>query len=98
MPPEGGLWAYAVSRFMSMVTFHPRGLVSGDSVPAIVARTTYYLECGDLEQATRELNQLRGTPRAVAYDWLVASRATLEARQALDICRAHTALIAAALA
>ncbi len=50
VPPEGGLWAHALSRLMAAITFHPRGLVPGDAVPAIVARATHYLEAGDLEQ------------------------------------------------
>ena len=49
-------------------------------------------------QAARELNQLRGVPRAAAAAWLADARAVLEARQALAVCRAHAALAAAAIA
>lgn len=49
----------------------------------------YCLERGDLEQALRLMNQLRGEPRKVAADWITEARLLLETKQAADALLAH---------
>lgn len=49
---------------------------------SILGHTEYWLERGDLEQAVRFMNQLKGAPRRVACDWLREAKMLLETRQA----------------
>ncbi len=56
---------------------------------SILDNANYYLERGDLEQALRFMNQLRGMPRKVAADWIEEARLLLETRQAAGALLAH---------
>ncbi|KAI7872377.1 mitochondrial inner membrane protein Mitofilin [Spinellus fusiger] len=89
VPEEGGLGAHIVSRLLSTVMFTKKGLVQGEDVEAILSRTGYYLEKQDLENATRELNQLQGWPKRLAFDWIEAARRHLEVQQTLEVVRLH---------
>lgn len=84
MPDYGGPFAYFLSRTLSPILLKKEGLVSGNDVEAILARTRYYLDKNDLYKATYELNQLTGWPRRIAVDWLTRSRSRLEILQAVD--------------
>ena len=87
VPDEGaGVLAHVASHVLSAFTFRRQGLVPGDDVLSVLARAEYYLNEKDLDSATRELNQLHGTAKALLNDWLDAARRRLEVQQALEVC------------
>jgi mitofilin len=86
MPEDGNPLTYSISYLVSYLIFPKSGLVRGGDPESIVARSRYYLEKGDLDKATRELNQLKGKwVRGVARDWLVDARRHLIVKQALEV-------------
>ncbi|KAI9314018.1 mitochondrial inner membrane protein Mitofilin [Zopfochytrium polystomum] len=93
MPERGGPVSYAVSWALSWLVLPKRGLVAGDDVEAVLARTRFYLvDKQDLDAAARELNQLKGWPKKMAADWLAAAREHLEVKQALEVVELHLRL------
>ncbi|KAH9052923.1 mitochondrial inner membrane protein Mitofilin [Lactarius deliciosus] len=93
VPDEGaGVLAHVASHVLSAFTFRRQGLVPGDDVLSVLARAEYYLNEKDLENATRELNQLHGTAKTLLKDWLDAARRRLEVQQALEVVHAHATL------
>ncbi|KAG9299567.1 hypothetical protein G9A89_020738 [Geosiphon pyriformis] len=84
-PEDAGLFAHALSLILSKLMFRKHGLVPGDDVEAILARVDYYLKEHDLDNATRQLNQLNGWPKTIAQDWLQAARNHLEVQQAIQV-------------
>jgi mitofilin len=86
VPDDGaGVLAHVASYALSMFAFRRRGLVSGNDVLSVLARAEHHLNEKDLDSATRELNQLSGTAKALLKDWLVAARRRLEVQQALEV-------------
>ncbi|KAI8074916.1 mitochondrial inner membrane protein-domain-containing protein [Gongronella butleri] len=85
VPDEGGFGAHILSLIMSKLLFKKHGLVEGDDVEAVLARSLHYLEQYDVENAARELNQLQGWPKRLAADWIQTAREHLEVKQVLDI-------------
>ncbi|KAI8992550.1 glucose-6-phosphate dehydrogenase [Pilobolus umbonatus] len=84
VPEDGGFGSHVISILMSYLMFQKSGLVEGDDVEAVLARTDYYLKKDNLEYATRELNQLTGWPKRLAQDWIQSARRHLEVKQALE--------------
>ena len=84
-----GVLAHLASHVLSTFAFRRQGLVQGDDVLSVLARAEYYLNEKDLDSATRELNQLRGTAKVLVQDWLGAARRRLEVQQALEVM-SHT--------
>jgi mitofilin len=82
---DAGVLAHVASHVLSVFTFRRQGLVPGDDVLSVIARAEYYLNEKDLDSATRELNQLHGTAKALLNDWLDAARRRLEVQQALEV-------------
>ncbi|XP_067036019.1 MICOS complex subunit MIC60-like isoform X2 [Acropora muricata] len=90
-------WTHLVSYFQSFFifdSFEPTKegeLVDFENADTfdLLARADYYLRRGDLELATRLVNQLRGEPRKVARDWLIEARLLLETRQAANLLTAY---------
>ncbi|TPX67587.1 hypothetical protein SpCBS45565_g03691 [Spizellomyces sp. 'palustris'] len=93
IPPHGGPVSYAISYALSYVTFKKKGLVPGDDVESVLARTEFFLREGDVDTAARELNQLKGWPRVLAKDWLTSARRYLELKQALEVVETHLSLM-----
>ncbi|WFD21201.1 MICOS complex subunit mic60 [Malassezia caprae] len=92
LPEQGaGVLSYIASMVLSPLLFVRQGNVPGDDVASIVARAHWLLERRDLDQATRELNQLRGWAKVLASDWLQAARTRLEVDQALDLIERESA-------
>lgn len=85
VPEDGGFGSHIISYIMSYLMFKKQGLVDGDDVESVLARTEYYLKRDNLEFATRELNQLTGWPKRLAKDWMEAARRHLEVKQALEV-------------
>jgi mitofilin len=78
VPDDGaGVLAHAASYVLSTFAFRRQGLVPGNDVLSVLARVEYHLNEKDLDSATRELNQLQGTARALLKDWLEAARRRL---------------------
>ena len=73
------------SHFLTSFSFKKQGLVEGEDVLSVLARAEYYLNEKNLDSATRELNQLKGTARILLTDWLDAARKRLEVLQALEV-------------
>ena len=86
VPDEGaGVLAHLASYVLSSIAFRRQGLVPGNDVLSVLARAEYHLNEKDLDGAARELNQLRGTAKALLKDWLEAARRRLEVQQALEV-------------
>jgi len=86
----GTLARYILSYIQSM--FVLRSSVAADtddvsdmSVFAMLDSAAECLKYGDIEQAVRYVNQLRGEPRRVASQWLDEARILLETRQAAEL-------------
>jgi MICOS complex subunit MIC60 len=89
LPDDAGVASHASSWVLSKVMFKKDGLATGDDVESILTRTQTYLEEGDLDKATRELNGLSGWAKTLSRDWLAEARKVLEVQQALDVRILH---------
>lgn len=97
-------WTHVLSYIQSFLIFDSfdpvkQGeLVDLDNLDTfdLLARAEYYLRRGDLELATRLVNQLRGEPKNVARDWLLEARLLLETRQAVNLLTAYAAVLGTA--
>ncbi|KAG0329727.1 Formation of crista junctions protein 1 [Podila humilis] len=98
VPENGGVLAHGMSVILSKLMFKKHGLVPGNDVEAILARTEFYLVESDLEQAVRELNQLKGWSKRLAKDWIAAARRRVEVGQAIDVINTHANLVSLTLA
>ncbi|PTB68231.1 hypothetical protein BBK36DRAFT_157424 [Trichoderma citrinoviride] len=92
LPDDAGVASHASSWVLSHVMFKKQGLAEGDDVESILTRTQTYLEEGDLDAATREMNGLQGWAKTLSKDWLAEARKVLEVRQALDVIAAEARL------
>lgn len=86
LPENAGIAGHAASWVLSKVLFKKKGLAQGDDVESILTRTETYLEEGDIDNAAREMNQLKGWAKILARDWLKEARLLLEVQQAIDVC------------
>lgn len=102
---NGSLANYLLSYLQSLIVFENIE-VSDDEVSGrtpvdpttwstfdITARVRYCLQNGNLEQAVRYANQLKGQARVVARDWIRDARAHLETRQAINILSTYAEAI-----
>ena len=97
-------WTHVLSYIQSFLIFDSfdpvkQGeLVDLDNLDTfdLLARAEFYLRHGDLELATRLVNQLRGEPKNVARDWLLEARLLLETRQAANLLTAYAAVLGTA--
>ncbi|KAI9264755.1 mitochondrial inner membrane protein-domain-containing protein [Sporodiniella umbellata] len=91
---ESSMISHLLSIALSGLMFKKKGLVTGDDVESRLARAEHFLHTEkDLENATREVNQLTGWPKRLALDWLDAARRHLEVKQALEVMRSQASLI-----
>ncbi|TFY64252.1 hypothetical protein EVJ58_g2734 [Rhodofomes roseus] len=89
---DAGVLSHLASHLVSTFTFHRQGLVPGNDVLSVIARAEYYLNEKDLDNAARELNQLKGPAKVLLSDWLDAARRRLEVKQALEVVQAQATL------
>ncbi|KAI1796958.1 mitochondrial inner membrane protein Mitofilin [Ganoderma leucocontextum] len=89
---NAGVLSYLTSNLFSSFRFQRHGLVPGSDVLSVLARAEYYLNEKDLDNATRELNQLNGPAKVLLTDWLDAARKRLEVLQALQVVEAEATL------
>ena len=87
---NAGLLSHLASHFLTSFSFRKQGLVPGSDVLSVLARAEYYMNEKDLDSAARELNQLKGTAKALLADWLDAARKRLEVLQALEVLSLHS--------
>ncbi|EJD48892.1 hypothetical protein AURDEDRAFT_135831 [Auricularia subglabra TFB-10046 SS5] len=92
VPDRGGVLAHAASAVLSNAAFSRRGLVEGGDALSVLARAAYHVEREDLDSACRELNQLEGSARQVAAEWLDAARRRLQVEQALEVVQTAATL------
>jgi MICOS complex subunit MIC60 len=85
LPENAGVASLAASYLLSKVMFKKDGLPVGDDVESILTRTEVLLEEGNLEDAVREMNGLKGWAKVLSGDWLSECRRVLEVQQALDV-------------
>ena len=57
----------------------------------ILDNASHAIDRGDLEQAVKYMNQLKGQPRRVARDWIKDTRLLLETKQAAEALLSHSA-------
>ncbi|BGP06559.1 MICOS complex subunit mic60 [Rhodotorula toruloides] len=84
-PEHGGVLAYLTSYIASHALFEKEGWADGEDVVSTIARAKFWLANKDLDLATREVNSLKGWPKALASDWLQQARKHLEVKQALEV-------------
>ncbi|CAG8626655.1 958_t:CDS:2, partial [Acaulospora morrowiae] len=92
VPEDGGVLSHLLSIIMSKIMFRKHGYVDGNDVEAILARVQYHLNENDLDNATRELNQLKGWPKRLAEDWIKSAKNHLEVKQAIEVIEAQATL------
>ncbi|KAL8286452.1 hypothetical protein RQP46_004469 [Phenoliferia psychrophenolica] len=85
LPEHGGVLAYLTSYVASSFLFQKEGWAEGDDVVSTIARANFWLANKDLDLAAREINQLKGWPKALASDWLNSARRHLEVKLALEV-------------
>lgn len=95
---NASLFRYFLSYLQAILTVEPswvnvaqtKQIQEGElTTLKILALSRKSLENGDIESATRLVNQLKGLPRLVAGDWLREARQYLETRQAISVLLAH---------
>ncbi|KAF9267948.1 hypothetical protein L218DRAFT_1074010 [Marasmius fiardii PR-910] len=89
---DAGLLSHLASYAFSGLRFRRQGLVEGNDVLSVLARAEHYLNEKNLDSATRELNQLRGSAKVLLHDWLEAARRRLEVEQALEVVHTQATL------
>jgi MICOS complex subunit MIC60 len=85
LPENAGIASIAAGYFLSKAMFRKEGLPVGDDVESILTRSEVLLEEGNLEDAVREMNGLKGWARVLSGDWVAEGRRVLEVQQALDV-------------
>merc|ERR1711871_1184487 len=83
MPENGGILGRAVGSVAAELTVAPDGLVTGDSAEARLARASFFLERGKLENAIKEIESIDDEIAAVAGDWLRSAGARVMVTQAV---------------
>lgn len=105
MVPEDGarLPIYLLSFLQSMLIITPSNSISKDELQDkpvdfsqfdnydVLNRAKYWLERGDLTQALKYMNLLKGASRKVAGEWMKEARLLLETQQAANTLMAHAA-------
>lgn len=92
LPEDAGIASHAASRLLSTVMFKKRGIPEGNDVESVLTRTETLLEEGDLDNAAREMNELKGWAGVLSKDWLNDVRKVLEVQQALEVIETEARL------
>ncbi|EFR05324.1 hypothetical protein MGYG_08335 [Nannizzia gypsea CBS 118893] len=92
LPEDAGVASHATSYLMSKVMFKKEVSSSGDDVESILTRTEKLLQQGNLDDAAREMNALRGWSKLLSKDWLADVRRVLEVRQAMEVIQTEARL------
>lgn len=102
VPEEGArLPVYLLSFLQSMLIINPSNAISKDELQDkpvdfsqfdnfdILNRAKYWLDRGDLTQALKYMNLLKGASRKVSEEWMKEARLLLETQQAANTLMAH---------
>ncbi|KAK2836906.1 MICOS complex subunit mic60 [Arthroderma sp. PD_2] len=92
LPEDAGVASHATSYLMSKVMFKKEASSSGDDVESILTRAEKLLEQGNLDEAAREMNTLRGWSKLLSKDWLADVRRVLEVKQAMEVIETEARL------
>jgi len=92
LPENAGVASHAASFMLSKVMFKKQGVPEGNDVESILTRTETLLEEGDLDNAAREMNDLKGWAGVLSKDWMNDARKVLEVKQALDVIETEARL------
>lgn len=92
LPENAGVASHAASLVLSKVMFKKHGQPQGGDVESILTRTETLLEEGDLDNAAREMNGLKGWAGVLSKDWMNDARKVLEVRQALEVIETEARL------
>lgn len=92
LPENAGIASHAASLVLSKVMFKKQGVPEGNDVESVLTRTETLLEEGDLDNAAREMNELKGWAGVLSRDWLNDVRKVLEVQQALDVIETEARL------
>jgi len=63
----------------------------------ILAKAEYFIQNGDLEQATKFMSQLKGVSRKLCNDWLKEARLYLETKQTATLLMAYASSLSVAV-
>lgn len=92
LPEDAGIASHAASFLLSKVMFKKHGVPEGNDVESILTRAETLLEEGDLDNAAREMNELKGWAGVLSRDWLNDVRKVLEVKQALEVIETEARL------
>lgn len=92
LPEDAGVASHAASAVLSRVMFKKQGVPQGNDVESVLTRTETLLEEGDLDNAAREMNGLKGWAGVLSKDWMNDARKVLEVKQALDVIETEARL------
>jgi len=98
---ELSLFSYAFSYIKSYFVipwFYKRGYedeidVGNVSSYELLEKADYYIQQGDLEQAAKFMNQLKGVPQKLASDWIKEVILLLETKQSANLLMAYAGLL-----
>ena len=82
---EADTLTLASSWALSKLFFQKKGYQGGQDVESRLARIRAHLDEGDLDGATREVNQFKSVAKTLASDWLELARRRLEIEQAVNV-------------
>ena len=85
LPDNAGIASHAVAWLMSNFMARKQGSPDGEDVESVLARADDWLARGDLENAAREVNSLKGWSKRLASDWLEEVRKVCAVRMAVDV-------------
>ncbi|KAL4797568.1 MICOS complex subunit mic60 [Aspergillus venezuelensis] len=92
LPEDAGIASHAASLVLSKVMFKKDASADSDDVESVLLRTENLLEEGNLDDAAREMNSLKGWAKILSKDWLADVRRVLEVKQALEVIETQARL------
>ncbi|OJJ02386.1 hypothetical protein ASPVEDRAFT_131792 [Aspergillus versicolor CBS 583.65] len=92
LPEDAGIASHAASIVLSKVMFKKDAAAGSDDVESVLLRTENLLEEGNLDDAAREMNALKGWAKILSKDWLADVRRVLEVNQALEVIETEARL------
>ncbi|KAL4810977.1 mitochondrial inner membrane protein Mitofilin [Aspergillus unguis] len=92
LPEDAGIASHAASLVLSKVMFKKDAEAGSDDVESVLLRTENLLEEGNLDDAAREMNSLKGWAKILSKDWLADVRRVLEVKQALEVIETEARL------
>ncbi|KAL4820534.1 MICOS complex subunit mic60 [Aspergillus spinulosporus] len=92
LPEDAGIASHAASLVLSKVMFKKDAEAGSDDVESVLLRTENLLEQGNLDDAAREMNSLKGWAKILSKDWLADVRRVLEVKQALEVIETEARL------